>query len=131
MVYAVSAVDGDRVVIQRTSAVPETVEARVRGGRLTLVSISTASGSEHPGTHVLSFDPTLPDVTTEDFGSDVAGTFTVAVDDHPDLVTGTVEPTAAGFVLRPEQPAWATVRTVRTTIGRAGDRYTIATAIGP
>ena len=131
IVYEVSAVYGDRVVVRRTSGVPETIEARVRGGRLTLVSVRTASGSEHPGTHVLSFDPALPDATTEGFGSDVAGTFAVAVDDHPDLVTGTVEPTAAGFVLRPERPAWATTRTVRATIGPAGDGYTIATAIGP
>jgi hypothetical protein len=127
----VAEVDGDRVVIRRTSGTPETIETRLRAGRLTPVAIRTVSASEHSGEHVLTFAPSLPDATTEAFGADPAGTFTLAVDAHTELVTGSIEPTAMGFTLRPGAPAWATTRVIRLTITRAGETFTIETSVGP
>jgi hypothetical protein len=130
-VYEVVETDGDRFVIQRTSGISETIEARLQAGRLTPVAIRTASGSMHPGQLVFTFDPALPDATTDAFGTDAPGTFAIAIDDHAGLVTGRVEPTAMGFTLRPEQPTRAMTRAIRAVVAREAETFTIRTSVGP
>jgi hypothetical protein len=126
VVYEVVEIDGERVRIRRTSGIPETIEACLRSGRLTVAAIRTASGSDHPGEHILTFDPSLPEGPW-----DAAGTFAVAVDDQADLVTGRVEPTPSGFALLPDEPSWARRRVVRVDVARTAETVMIGTSVGP
>jgi len=126
--YELVELAGDRAVVARTSGVAETIEARLRDGRLHPTRITVASASERSGALVLSFDPALPDVTRR--GHDPAGTFAIGVDAHERLVTGRIAPADMGFALEPEQPAWAAGRALRTAVARDGAVWTLRASVG-
>jgi hypothetical protein len=129
LVYELVATTDDRVVIRRTSGVPETIEARVIDGRLHPTAIRVSSGSERPGTFVLAFDPSLPDVTNAGFPRDPTATFTIAIDAHAGLVRGRVVPGEMGFDLVPEEPAWAATRPLHVQLDRSGATWTVRSTI--
>ncbi len=128
--YEIATVHGERVILRRTTGSPQTVEALAWDGALRIRSLRTASASERPGELVLSFAPPLPDLTTPALGGRAAR-FTIAVDDHRDLVTGRVKSTDTGFVLRPETPVWAPARPIRVAIRHEGESFVVRTTIGP
>jgi hypothetical protein len=86
-----------------------TVETTTVDGRPRAHAVHVASPSETASTMVVAFTPFLPDQ-----GDDAVGArFTIAIDDHADLVTGRVESRRDGIVLVPESPAWAASRIIR------------------
>jgi len=56
--------------------------------------------------------------------------FSIGMDGIMGLVQGDVVPRDDGFVLRPTQPDWATLRAVRVAVSTRNDRIVVATTIG-
>jgi len=129
--YELLELAGGRAVVARTSGVLETIEARVRDGRLHPTAIRVASGSERAGQLILSFGPSLPDVTGAGCGCDPAATFAIAIDEHERLLSGRVVPIEMGFDLVPEQPGWAATRALHVELARNGNTWTLRSSIEP
>ncbi|HYV56102.1 MAG TPA: hypothetical protein VE911_01095 [Candidatus Nitrosopolaris sp.] len=127
--YVIATREGEQLVIRRSPGDTETVHAEVRGDGLYVRRITIASGSETASTLTLDVAPYLPDPTTPPPGDERIGTFTIGIDDHADLVTGTIERAKAGLMLLPAEPAWARSRAIHLQPTRDGDTARLRASI--
>jgi hypothetical protein len=130
-VYEIIDVAGDLLTIHKTTTSPglteEFITARREGDGLRLLR-ARATGRGRNGN---PSPPSLPGLTLE--LSD-GGRFALSVDDHARLVTGSVRiergVNTEAWILRPEQPGWATVYGVRATVTRVGSRFAVESMVG-
>jgi hypothetical protein len=110
--YEVTLVRGNNVVIRKTTGPEEIIEARISGAhgnvlhvrRVRMTGVPASVGITPPPPAGFTLDLTAP------------GLFTVSIDDHANLVSGTVEAFQSNHgsitTLRPTQPSWAVPRFV-------------------
>ena len=118
--YAITAREGEQVVIRRTPGDTETVHADVGAEGLHVRRITVSSGSESASSLTLDIAPYLPDPATRPPGEEPVGTFAIGIDDHAELVTGTIERAKVGLVLLPAEPRWARSRAIHLRPTRDG-----------
>nr|WCO03964.1 hypothetical protein [Cystobacter sp.] len=130
-VYEIIAIAGGLVTVHKTSTsafLPEEViTARAVDGTLLLHSVQV--------TGRLGLQRTVPP-PHEGFILDLstAGRFSLSIDEHADLVTGTAFVQMFGATttwrLEPLQPSWATNRTVTASVSRFWNLYVIENSVG-
>jgi len=114
--YEVTLVQGNRVVIRKTTGAEEIIEARISGTHGNVLQVRRVRLTGVPAS--VGFTPPPPLGFTLDLTA--PGLFTVSIDDHADLVRGNVE--ALQFhhgsiaILRPTQPSWAIPRFVTALV---------------
>ena len=131
-VYEIIGVEGDLVTVHKTSTsafLPEEViTARLEKGRLRLRSVRATART---GLRCTPPPPPPQGVTLE---LSEEGGFSLSIDEHEDLVTGTASREVRGatttWTLQPLEPPWTRSRTVRASVSRHGLRYFIENVIG-
>ncbi|EYF07663.1 hypothetical protein [Chondromyces apiculatus] len=105
----------------------EILEATLVDDRLALRSIRVTG--RRAGEEVV---PSAPAGLTLDLSQ--PGRFSISLDHHPSIVSGSVfmkeTDTAEVWTLDPTDPRWATSRTVRSVLARAGDSATLDSEVG-
>jgi hypothetical protein len=131
--YEVTLVQGTTVILRKTTGSEEIIEAQISGAhgdalevrRLRLTGLPASAGVTPPPPAGLTLDLTTP------------GLFTISIDEHANLVSGTVEAYrdkhGSITVLRPTQPSWAVPRfvTAYVTFDHHGDASILDTIGDP
>ncbi|WP_437838252.1 hypothetical protein [Sorangium sp. So ce1153] len=130
--YEILAVDGRELTIRKTTTSPAlteevlTAERVGRGIELRSVRVTGRRGDDHSAPPPPSAGLTL-DLSTP-------GRFSVSLDEHADLVTGTASHERRGVTqewkLEPVEPSWATNRTVTGAVPRHGGAYLVDNQVG-
>ncbi len=139
-VYRVVEREGDEVVIETVVGTPQTIRARVAGTQLLITAITFASTTEAPGTFAIAFDPFLPRFAPSSAADVDSARFSIAIDDHAALVTGTAyvhreaahasEPDRTLLSLAPDAPTWAVERAVGVEVTADSSGYHLQQRIG-
>jgi hypothetical protein len=130
--YEIIGIDGELLTLHKTSAsafLPEEViMARLEKGRLRLRSVRA---TERTGLQ-LTAPPPVPQGFTLELSEE--GAFSLSIDEHENLVTGTVSREVRGatttWLLQPLEPSWTRNRTVRASVSRHEHRFFIENVIG-
>ncbi|WP_437534844.1 hypothetical protein WME79_11575 [Sorangium sp. So ce726] len=130
--YEIVTVEGDELTLRKTTTSPvlteEVVTAERVGERLELRSVGATGrrGYEYPAS------PPPPAGITLNLST--PGRFSVSLDEHADVVTGTASreehASTEVWTLEPVEPSWATSRQVTAAATRDGDVYLIDNEIG-
>ncbi|WNG29959.1 hypothetical protein F0U62_42585 [Cystobacter fuscus] len=130
-VYEIIEVAGEQLTIHKTTTSPtlteEFITVQREGNGLQLRSVR-ATGRGRGGSPP---SPSRPGFVLELSGG---GEFSLSVDEHVRLITGSVSieqgANSAAWILRPEQPEWATIFVVRATVTRVGNRFVQESMVG-
>jgi len=130
-IYEIIAAAGDRLTIRKTTTSPalteEIIQAQIVNQRIELRSVRATgragwSGPIPPAPAGLTLDLSTP------------GSFSISLDEHAHLVTGTASRqgrgATTGWTLQPVTPDWATNRTVTATVTRQGRLYLLDNEVG-
>jgi len=121
--YEVISLHGGRVIIRSTTGQEEIIVARRRTGNPDLLEMESVRVTGLPATS--NIHPPPPAGLTLDLTP--PGHFSLSLDEHGDLVTGTAavsyDRQRVSWTLRPTQPSWAIPRVVNATgwFDRRGD----------
>ncbi|AUX30549.1 MULTISPECIES: hypothetical protein [Sorangium] len=125
-VYEIVAVAGDQLTLRKTTTSPalteEILEAEVVHGRIELRSVRATGlpGDEEP-------IPPAPTGLTLDLST--PGSFSISLDEHEDLVTGTASrtehPARTVWTLQPVEPPWMANLVVTATVTLRRNIYSI------
>ncbi|WNG36443.1 hypothetical protein F0U61_24260 [Archangium violaceum] len=130
-VYKIIDIAGEWVTVHKTSTsafLPEELlTARVVDEKLLLQSVRATGRTGLQDTVPPPHEGFILDLST-------AGSFSLSIDDHADLVTGTASVQKLGLTttwrLEPSQPEWATSRTVTASVSRFWNFYVIENSVG-
>lgn len=127
--YEVIAVQGADIVLRRTTGQEQILVTRRRAGRPDLLEIRSIRVTGVRA--ALNITPPPPAGLTLDLTT--PGRFSLSLDEHVDLITGTAEASyglhRVSWTLRPTQPSWAVSREVNATgwFDRSGDVFLLTT----
>jgi hypothetical protein len=129
--YEIIGIDGGLLTLHKTTTsafLPEEIlTAQFVDGRLLLRSVR-ATGRLGRQENV----PPAPEGFTLDLSVD--GRFSLSIDAHENLVTGTASREVRGsqttWTLQPLEPSWTRIRTVRASVSRFGPWYLIENTVG-
>lgn len=130
--YEISAVEGSSIVIRGEN---ETVEADITRGIFSIKRISVFSQSKgNINTRfTIEFTPSLPVLPEGENECESKGSFSISIDDHTSLISGTVrvmrENGVLRFLLAPSEPDWAVKRPVSMVIERQKSGFEVKTDI--
>lgn len=133
LVYEIMERNGEQVIIQKSSGVSEIINTKIVDGHLEMEDIKVMSESGRKEEFTIKFNPFLPDMTATSDGQELVSNFSISINEHRSLVMGKIELKKKAdkiiLNLNPEQPNWATKRSIQTTITKEKDKYHLKSAI--